>query len=109
MGIDSITSSYGTLTSLNAGTQNQLAQARTRQLDTQNDTQRQTQTEQSRQTQQATQTQEAQQTQASQLAQRAATVNESDAASNARLEADRNRPTVNTNGQTVGTRINTVA
>ena len=42
-------------------------------------------------------------------ARRAQSVNESEAAAQARAEAQRARPTVNTNGQTVGTRVNTTA
>lgn len=70
------------------------------------------QQEQDKQTQQTQQAQSAQQTQqASQLQQMQVTppVDESESAANARAESERNRPTVNTSGQTVGTRINTTA
>ncbi|MFT3850567.1 MAG: hypothetical protein QM739_18400 [Propionivibrio sp.] len=44
-----------------------------------------------------------------QSARPASDASESESAASARAEAERNRPTVNLNGQTVGTRINTTA
>ncbi len=64
---------------------------------------------QTQQAQQAQQTQQAQQAQQSQQEQKAPPVDEREALSGARDEAERPRPTVNTNGQTVGTRVNTTA
>lgn len=49
------------------------------------------------------------QTQQAQQAQSALSVDEAEAADRARREAERNRPTVNMNGQVVGTRVNTTA
>lgn len=51
--------------------------------------------------------QPSQQAQGNQPVQGATSVDES--AASARVEAEKNRPTVNINGQTVGTRVNTTA
>ena len=61
------------------------------------------------QSQQATQAQSSQQTQKADAAQNTPPVNESDSASRAQAESENARPTVNTSGQTVGTRVNTTA
>ena len=85
---------------LAASAQNLQAQSRARQ------------TEQTTPDQQAQQSQAAQQaSQASQSAgaQPAQNALESESTVSAQVEANRNRPTVNTSGQVVGTRINTTA
>ena len=64
------------------------------------------QARQSQQSQQAQQTQDAQRTQ---QAQQTRSVDENESASRSRAEAEGNRPTVNTSGQIVGTRVNTTA
>jgi hypothetical protein len=58
---------------------------------------------------QTQQDQQVQQARSTQQAQGAQSVDESEAAAQARTEAENNRPTVNTSGQVVGTRINTTA
>ena len=62
--------------------------------------------QQSPQTQQPQRTQDAQK---AQLAQKSASVDENEAASRSRAEAEKNRPIVNTSGQLTGTKINTTA
>jgi hypothetical protein len=85
----SVTSSINTASA--AGLQ---AQVRTRQP------------EQDEQTQQSQQSQQAQRTQQAQSSQ---SVDESEAANRSPTEVEASRPTVNANGQTVGTRVNTTA
>jgi hypothetical protein len=58
---------------------------------------------------QTQQSQQAQQSQGAQQAQGSQSSQESEAADRARAEAEKNRPSVNTNGQVVGTRVNTTA
>ena len=62
-----------------------------------------------RQSEQDQQTQQSQQTQRSQQAQNRQPADEREAAGAVRNEAETSRPTVNANGQTVGTRVNTTA
>ena len=61
------------------------------------------------QSQQATQAQSSQQTQKADAAQNTPPVNESDSANRAQAASENARPTVNTSGQAVGTRVNTTA
>lgn len=83
--------------SLYTSTQNVQAQARTRQP------------EQAEQDPQALQSQPSQQTAQSEQARPAQNASESESTVSAQVEAERNRPTVNLNGQLVGTRVNTTA
>ncbi len=55
------------------------------------------------------QTQQSQQSQQAQQAQQAQQTRENESADQTRAEAEKNRPTVNTSGQVVGTRVNTTA
>ena len=64
------------------------------------------QSEQTQQTQQAQQNQQSAQTEQTQNTR---SVDEREAADRARSEVENARPTVNANGQTVGTRVNTTA
>jgi hypothetical protein len=70
------------------------------------------QSEQDNQAQQSAQTQQSQQAQQpsrAQQAQSARPVDENEASARARSETESNRPSVNTDGQVVGTRVNTTA
>lgn len=65
--------------------------------------------EQDEQTQQSQQSQQSQQAQGTQETQSNQSVEESRAADRAQSDVEGSRPTVNANGQTVGTRVNTTA
>ena len=65
--------------------------------------------EQDEQTQQTQQSQQSQQSQGTQETQSNQSVEESRAADRAQSDVEGSRPTVNANGQTVGTRVNTTA
>ena len=67
------------------------------------------QDEQTQQTQQSQQSQQSQQAQGTQETQSNQSVEESRAADRAQSDVEGSRPTVNANGQTVGTRVNTTA
>lgn len=67
------------------------------------------QAEQDQQAQQAQMAPVTQQTAQTTRVQASSEASESEATVSARVEAERNRPTVNLNGQTVGTRVNTTA
>ena len=69
----------------------------------------QAQPEQDEQTQQSQQSQQSQQAQGTQETQSNQSVEESRAADRAQSDVEGSRPTVNANGQTVGTRVNTTA
>lgn len=64
---------------------------------------------QTQQSQQPLKTQQSQQSQGAQQAQGSQSSQETEAADRARAEAEKSRPSVNTNGQVVGTRVNTTA
>lgn len=87
--------------SINSLAANALVQTRTRQLE------QDQQTQDAQQTQRSQQAEQAQQTQQTEQALQAA--NDSESVRQAQSETEKNRPTVNTSGQLVGTRINTTA
>jgi hypothetical protein len=97
MEVGSVSSSLYSATALATSTQNLQAQSRARQAE---------QAAQEQPAQQSPLTQQASQTERTQPAQKAP---ESESTASAQVEAARNRPTVNTSGQLVGTRINTTA
>ena len=90
MDVSSVSSSLSSALATNV-------QARARQL------------EQDQQVQSAPPPQQSGQTPGAQLAQANQSVDESESAARSRSETESARPTVNTNGQVVGTRINTTA
>lgn len=92
--------------SINSLAANALVQTRTRQLEQDQQTQDAQQTQRSQQAEQAQQTQQTEQAQQAQALQAA---NDSESVRQAQSETEKNRPTVNTSGQLVGTRINTTA
>ncbi|MEI7430054.1 MAG: hypothetical protein WCL27_06325 [Betaproteobacteria bacterium] len=96
MDVSSVSSSVNS-TLIAATTANTQSQTRTRQ------------TEQDKQAQQSQQTQQSQQAETTQKARKSQAVVENEATSNARPETEKSRPSVNTNGQVVGTRVNTTA
>jgi flagellar biosynthesis GTPase FlhF len=98
MEVGSVSSSLYSAT-LAASTQNTQAQSQSRAR----------QSEQTAADQQAQQPQAAQQAVQTERTQAAQNAPESESTVSAQVEAERNRPTVNTNGQVVGTRINTTA
>jgi hypothetical protein len=99
MDVSSVSSSLNS-TLIAASTANSQASLRTRQNEQDSQAQQSTQTQQSRQAEQPSR---AQQTQSNRP------VDENEASARARSETEANRPSVNTSGQVVGTRVNTTA
>jgi hypothetical protein len=99
MDVSSVSSSLNSAL-ITASSANSQATLRTRQSEQDSQAQQSAQTQQSAQAQQPSRTQQAQS---------ARPVDANEASARARSEAESNRPSVNTSGQVVGTRVNTTA